>query len=295
MIKISVVSTSYNQAAYLDEMLESVRGQHYPSLEHLVRDGGSTDGSVDILRRKSGAAWQHLAWHSQRDNGQSDALNQGFRAATGDVVGWLNSDDRYRPGCLQTIARFFEQNREIDILYGDYTMIDAAGKHLRVRREIEFSRFILFHYRTLCVPPTAAFFRRRIFDEGNFLNESLHYAMDHEFFARLAVRGYRFQHLSSVLADFRIHPASKTGTLPGRQLGESRMTMLTHSPIARRVRSRALRAFCFATFPIAAALARYTEKLLRGFYLPDSFAVRACLVPAHPSTHIGDEPVSGEP
>src|SRR6185437_12218473 len=103
-VKISVVTPSFNQAAFIEEALWSVKNQGYPWVEHLVMDGGSTDETVSILKRYSSqTGWEHLKWVSEPDNGQSDALNKGFRVATGDIIGWLNSDDRYRTGCFQAI------------------------------------------------------------------------------------------------------------------------------------------------------------------------------------------------
>jgi glycosyltransferase involved in cell wall biosynthesis len=294
MIKISIVTASFNQAPFLHEMLASVRAQAYPSLEHIVLDGASSDGSTEILQEKQGAGWKHLKWRSQRDRGQSDALNQGFRLATGDVIGWLNSDDRYRADCLHTIADAFARNPDIDILYGDYTVIDATGKRQNIRREIEYNRFILFHYPTLCIPTPTAFFRRRIFDEANWLDESMHYAMDHEFFARLAARGYRFKHLPAILADYRVHPASKSCSLPSKQLAESRTVMHRYS-LASRLKLAPLRALCFAVLPIAAALARYAEKLVRGYYLPDSLSARFSKTDKTPTSIPSDKPLPGEP
>ncbi len=99
--RISIVTPSYNQAPFIEEALQSVKDQNYPSLEHIVIDGASTDSTVSILEKYSQTpGWQHLRWVSERDQGQSDALNKGFRMAKGDIIGWLNSDDRYRPFCF---------------------------------------------------------------------------------------------------------------------------------------------------------------------------------------------------
>jgi hypothetical protein len=201
-------------------------------------------------------------------------MNKGLRMATGDIIGWLNSDDRYRPGCLDTVAKVFAQNPDVDVLFGDYTLMDEKGTHLRVRREIEFSRFVLLYHHVLYIPTTSTFFRRRIFDEDNWLDESFQYAMDHEFFVRLAMKGYRFKHVRSVMADFRLHPLSKTCAMGARQLAEGRIAMYKYSPIALGVRSRALRTLCLGTLQTAAAIARYTEKFVRGYYLPERIAER---------------------
>jgi glycosyltransferase involved in cell wall biosynthesis len=274
MSKISIVTPSLNQGAYLNETLESVRIQNYADVEHLILDGVSTDATLALLQSKSGHNWEHLHWTSERDGGCTQALNKGLRLATGDIIGWLNSDDRYRAGCFETIAKIFAQNPDIDIVYGDFTFMDEHGAHMRVRREIEFSRLVLFYHRISLIPSTATFFRRRIFDEGNFFDESLQFAMDYEFFVRLANKGYRFKHVHALLADFRLHPTSKTCMTATRQLDETSMTMYQYSPVALRVRNMALRALCLRAMRVAASFARYTEKLLRGYYLPDSIVGR---------------------
>jgi glycosyltransferase involved in cell wall biosynthesis len=268
-VKISVVTTSLNHRRFIEETLESVRNQSYPDLEHMVMDGGSTDGSVSLLAGKQGLEWKHLRWSSEADGGQSDAMNQGFRRATGDAIGWLNSDDRYRPGCLAAVARAFAEHPEVDVLYGDFTLMDERGTHLRTRREIEFNPLVLLYHRVPHIPTTATFFRRRIFDEGNFLDESLHYAMDHEFYVRLALRGYRFRHLSAVLADFRLHPGSKTCSMAHKQLEERRLALQRHAPLLQRLQPGISRTLCVAGLQIAAGAARYGEKLWRGYYLPE--------------------------
>lgn len=265
--RISIVTPSYNQDAFLLEALESVRSQAHCDVEHLVFDGGSTDGSVKILESFAGhSAWSHLHWQSGPDEGQSDALNRGFVAATGGIVGWLNSDDRYRKGCFEHVLRAFDENPDVDIFYGDYTIIDAGGKVVKVRREIEFNRFILTYHHVLTVPTPSTFFRRRIFDEGNLLRHDLHYAMDYEFFVRLAAKGYRIQHLPRLLADFRLHPESKTSTGAHLQSKEKLEAMYAHSPLGKRLHNPALRRPAFFLFQTVAALLRWSEKLVRGAY-----------------------------
>jgi glycosyltransferase involved in cell wall biosynthesis len=270
-MKFSIVTPSFNQGTYLTDTLESLRLQPNTSIEHLVIDGGSTDESVSLLQSCTGPAWVHLHWLSESDGGCTQALNKGIRLATGDIIGWLNSDDRYRPNCLRAVQNAFEQHPEIDIIYGDFAFIEANGTHLRIRREIEYSPLVLFYHRICPIPSTAAFFRRRIFDEGNFFDESLQFGMDYEFFVRLANKGYRFKHIHVLLADFRLHPDSKTKQASQRQLAETRATMHRYSPVAQRIANPALRSLCLAFMQLTARLARYTEKLIRGYYLPDAF------------------------
>lgn len=270
---ISIVTPSFNQGGFLAEALRSVRDQDYDSVEHVVIDGASSDESVLILRGYSAqACWKHLRWTSEPDRGQSHALNKGFAQARGEIIGWLNSDDRYRPGCLNHVARVFHERPDIDVVYGDYAWIDENGGTSRLRREIEFSYFILLYHRVLYIPTTATFFRRRVFDEGNWLDESLHYAMDFEFFVRLASRGYKFLHLPATLGDFRFHRTSKTCSSPHKQLEELDRVMTLNSPLLRRLESPAARAAMLSLFRSCAAAMRYSEKLVRGYYF-DRFRV----------------------
>jgi glycosyltransferase involved in cell wall biosynthesis len=264
---ISIVTPSLNQGAFLAEALLSVRDQKYDELEHLVIDGGSADDTIEILCQYSEeACWNHLCWTSEPDHGQSHALNKGFARASGDIIGWLNSDDRYRPGCLNYVARIFQERPDIDVVYGDYTWIDESGRAFQLRREIEFSHFILLYHRVLYIPTTATFFRRRIIDEGNWLDESLYYAMDFDFFVRLALDGYRFLHVPTTLGEFRFQRTSKTCTSPHKQLEEVNQLIYRNSPVLRRLESRAVRIFILSLLRSCAATMRYTEKLIRGYY-----------------------------
>jgi len=266
-LQISIVTPSYNQAAYLEEALLSVKSQNHPRFEHLVIDGISSDGSVEMLKRNSERPdWGHLRWISEHDAGQSDALNKGFRLASGSIIGWLNSDDRYRPECFCCVSRAFAAYPEADIIYGDYTWIDESGRLLQIRKEIEFSQFILNFHCMLYIPTTATFFRRRIFDDGNFLDPKFNCAMDYEFFMRLARRGYRFQHVPELLADFRWHPASKSQSLTARQIQEHDSIALQYSGLLLRIPEGNLRRIAFRTLRTAAAWLRYAKKLFRGYY-----------------------------
>jgi glycosyltransferase involved in cell wall biosynthesis len=266
-LSISIVTPSFNQGAYIGEALASVRNQSQQCLEHLVMDGGSGDDTTAILLHYSEEErWGHLQWVSEPDAGQSHALNKGFAKAQGDIVGWLNSDDRYRPGCFERVIEVFRRHPDVDIVYGDYTCIDEAGTVSQIRREIAFSKFILLYHKVLYVPSTATFFRRRIFDEGNRLDEHLHYALDFDFFVRLAASGYRFQHIPAVLADFRYQPSSKSCSSSHKQLAEVDAIMRLHSPFLRRLPTPALRSVAVVLLRSSAGLLRYSEKLMRGYY-----------------------------
>jgi glycosyltransferase involved in cell wall biosynthesis len=265
-MRITIVTPSFNQAPFLEEALLSVKNQHYDDLEHIVIDGGSTDGSVEILQDYSSRpGWTHLLWVSEPDKGQSDALNKGFRLATGDLIGWLNSDDRYHPNCCSRVVAECRNNSTVDVFYGDYVIIDHNGNAVEVRREIEYNPFVLKYHRVLYIPTTTSFFRRRVFEEGNFLDLSFHYAMDYEFFLRLSAHGYRFKHIAHFMADFRVHDRAKSKVELKRQLAEHDAIALANVSVLNNV-SPVLTRFLFCMLRIVAGLVRWSEKLLRGYY-----------------------------
>jgi glycosyltransferase involved in cell wall biosynthesis len=194
---VSVVTPSYNSVAFIWDTIESVRGQDYPSIEHIVMDGGSTDGTLDVLRQ-----YPHLTWVSGPDRGQSHALNKGFRQARGDVIGWLNADDTYQPGAIRTAVEYLIQHPAVMAVYGECRVVDRDGTPL------EFYKTEDFDVRTLLlrdyIPQPAVFFRRVLFDGIGYLNESLHFVMDWEYWLRTAAR-YPMAHLDGVvLANLRV-------------------------------------------------------------------------------------------
>jgi glycosyltransferase involved in cell wall biosynthesis len=266
-LKISIVTPSFNQAAFLEETLLSVKNQNYAFTEHIVMDGGSTDGSIEILQKYScQPGWEHLHWVSEPDSGQGDAVNKGIECASGDVIGWLNSDDRYRPGCFANVAKGFSLYPAISVLYGDYTFIDEIGRVRRIRREIEFNNFILHYLHMLYILTATTFFRREVFDEGNWIDTSYDYAMDYELILRLARKGYRFRHIPELLSDFRFHAHSKTVSHPEIGLREHYQISEAYSPILQRVRSKASKRCLLLGLQVIARGLRYSEKLLRGYY-----------------------------
>jgi hypothetical protein len=154
----------------------------------------------------------------------------------------------------------------VDVIYGDYAWIREDGDTFRIRHEIDFSPFVLLYHRVLYIPTTATFFRRRVFEQGNRLDESLHFALDFEFFLRLAAQRYRFLHVPAVLGEFRFHPCSKTCRSGEKQLKEKDRVMQLHSPLLRRLRSPVARQAALTLLRFCAATLRYSEKLVRGYY-----------------------------
>ena len=204
---VSIVTPSLNQARYLPDALASVRKQQWPH-EHIVVDGGSDDGSVEILRHGSG----RVRCVVEQDEGQSNALNKGLAMARGTVVGWLNSDDFYLPGAFEAVADYLAANPHVDVAYGDAVVVDDEGRVIRGLQQHGFDERVLLYYGCF-IPSTSAFFRGNLIDNGLLhLDETLHLAMDLELFLRLARHGVRFGHMRRDLAAFRWHEAAKTLT-----------------------------------------------------------------------------------
>jgi len=196
---ISVVTPTFNGAAYLEDAILSVRRQSGVATEHVVIDAASTDNTLEILERHP-----HLRWISEPDRGQSDAINKGFLMATGDLVGWLNADDYYLPGALNAIARAAEEHPEADVLYGDCIFVDPDGRIVRSKVEHDFDAQVLLYFGCY-IPSTSTFFRRRLIGHGLLLDCDYRVAMDFEFFARLARLGCSFHYVPRFIAAFRWH------------------------------------------------------------------------------------------
>lgn len=205
---ISILTPSFNQAPYLAEALASVRRQQDPAYEHLVFDGGSTDGSVELLR---GGGDPHLIWHSGPDRGQAHALNRALKAARGAIIGWINSDDRYAPGAFAAVRAFFARHPEADLVAGGYHEIDPAGRTLRAIRPFDSGAesLVCFWRREAALGQPAIFWRRRLSDVLGGFDETLKYPMDWDYWIRARARG-PFHYVNHCLADFRLHWDSHT-------------------------------------------------------------------------------------
>jgi len=268
MLKISVVTPSFNQAKYLKECLLSVKEQSYPDVEHLVMDGGSTDGSVEILREYAAKPeWSHLHWVSEPDRGQSDALNKGFRKATGDVIGWLNSDDFYFKNCFKDVAEAFQHQSRPDVLCGDCILINEMTKTYQVRHEIAFNAFVLQHNRVTYINSSGSFFfSRRIIVDGHLLNRDFHHAMDYEYYLRLFRAGYRFSHSKKLLGALRLHGSCKSAMHYDKTVKEyeqARLENLKELGKLPKGRGGELR---LALLRSIATCWRWSEKAIRGYY-----------------------------
>jgi glycosyltransferase involved in cell wall biosynthesis len=204
---ISVVTPSYNQGAFIEKTIQSVLDQDYPNFEHIVIDGGSTDGTIEILYR-----FPYLNWISEKDSGQSQALNKGFRKAKGEIIAWINSDDWYEPGAFLAVAEFFLQHPEKAVVMGDCQLVDAQGIPFRIVVNKERKREDILKFWLPYSIPTqpSVFFRKELLDKFGLLDETLHFAMDYDLWMRFAASS-AFPHIDRVLSDYRFHPGAKGG------------------------------------------------------------------------------------
>ncbi|MGD0038139.1 MAG: glycosyltransferase family 2 protein [Bacteroidota bacterium] len=206
--KITVITPSFNQGKFIERTIKSVLSQNYPHLEYIIVDGGSTDETLDILRKYE----KHLRWISEQDTGQSSAINKGFRMATGEIVAWLNSDDTYLPNALKTVGHYFAGHPNAMMVYGEGYIIDENDK--RQRRfpftEPKFDLWKLIYYSDYILQQST-FFRRSIFDSIEMLSESLHYTMDWDLFIRIGKR-FPVDYIPEYLGNIREHREAKTST-----------------------------------------------------------------------------------
>jgi glycosyltransferase involved in cell wall biosynthesis len=206
--KISIVTPSFNQAFFLEETIRSVTSQGYPNLEYIVMDGGSTDGSVDIIRRHQ----EHIAfWQSIRDAGQSDALRQGFQRATGGILAYLNSDDTLVQGTLRMVGEYMATHPDVDLVYGNMNLIDAAGNYLYTAHPLLDLRILV--YENPFIPQQAMFWRRDLYERVGGVNPSLRFAMDYELTLKFLLERAQVGKIHKVLANFRVHPEAKSSTI----------------------------------------------------------------------------------
>jgi glycosyltransferase involved in cell wall biosynthesis len=205
---ISVVTPSFQQARYVERTLRSVLEQGYPRLEYWVIDGGSTDGTVEILERYRRLYPDTLHYVSEPDGGQAAAVNKGLARARGEILGWLNSDDTYEAGSLAAIARAFLEHPDCDVVYGKARLVSEHDEPLAPYPTLpEFDWHTLIHQCFLCQP--TVFFRRAVLEHGYRLDEALHLCLDYDFWIRLG-RRFKFRFLDRHLANSRIYPTNKT-------------------------------------------------------------------------------------
>lgn len=205
-LKFSIVTPSFNQANFIERTILSVIEQEDVEVEYIVIDGGSIDGSVDVIKKHES---KMAVWISEEDNGQTDALNKGFHRATGDIYAWINSDDTYEPGALKAAANYFEQHPEIGMIYGDAYFIDEDDQRIG-----EFPAAQTDHQRLregyVHIPQQAAFFRASVWEQVGPLDPDFYFAMDYDLWVRIAKIAKIVYLPGNYWANFRLHRNAKT-------------------------------------------------------------------------------------
>jgi glycosyltransferase involved in cell wall biosynthesis len=212
--KLSIVTPSFNQGQFLEETILSVLNQHYENLEYIVIDGGSTDSSVEIIRRYE----DRLAyWVSEKDRGQVHAINKGLEKATGDVFGFINSDDVYLPGAFQAVMEHFQKAPQQEWVCGDTVMFGEGIRTRLIRAVVPKSAAHCLSW-AYAAPQPGHFWKRELLQAG--FDEAWPYDFDHDLYVRLLLAGYTCEHLSLPLAGYRLHAISKTVAEGDRQTAE---------------------------------------------------------------------------
>ncbi len=205
---VSIVTPSYNQAQFLEATIRSVLEQDYPNLEYLIVDGGSTDGSVEIIRRYTDRlAW----WVSEPDRGQTDAINKGFARARGSILAWLNSDDTYEPGAVRQAVEALLACPEAGLVYGEANYIDEAGRVIGrfPAAQTDYARLLRGYVH---IPQQAAFFRADLWRQVGPLDASFYFAMDYDLWVRIARLRPLCYRPGQVWANFRLQQQAKSLT-----------------------------------------------------------------------------------
>ena len=220
--KISIVTPSYNQGEFLEETINSILNQNYQNLEYIIIDGGSTDNSVEIIRKYE----EHLSyWISEKDEGQSHAINKGFAIATGEICNWINSDDILAPNALQNISKAFINNPNVDFVHGKNGIIDSESKLTgwtqHPKGELKLQYFYGMPY-----GQQACFFTKKIFDKVGGVNEKISFSMDFDLYTKIHLRAKALQ-IEDHIGSIRIHPTTKTNNLQNEMYYDNGCIMAT--------------------------------------------------------------------
>jgi glycosyltransferase involved in cell wall biosynthesis len=202
---VSIVTPSFNQARFLEAAIRSVISQDYSRLEYIIVDGGSTDGSVGIIKKyESKLAW----WVSEKDQGQTDAINKGLAGAKGEILAWLNSDDTYEPGAISSAVNFLLAHPEVGLIYGEANYINVDGSTIG-RFPAAQTDLVRLRRGYVHIPQQTAFFRAGLWRAVGPLDPSFYFAMDYDLWIRLAMRS-QVKYVPQMWANFRLHTSGKT-------------------------------------------------------------------------------------
>ena len=206
-LTISIVTPSFNQGKFLEQTILSVINQNYSNLQYIIIDGGSNDNSFEIIKKYENKIYY---WVSEKDTGQSNAINKGFNKVSGEIIAWINSDDLYCENTFTKIAEYFSKNINVMWLYGNTFFIDENDNILAYKRPAKFNNFVL-KFGSFSFNQPSVFLRRKIINEVGLLREDFHAIMDQEWFCRIAEK-YEPSYVDINIAKFRWHPTSKSSS-----------------------------------------------------------------------------------
>lgn len=180
MLKLSIITPSFNQGKFIKDTIESILCQDYSNYEHIVVDGCSKDETLEILR-----SYTHIKWISEKDNGAAEAINKGFKLADGDIITWINSDDYYQKNIFGKLMNIFQSHSNIDFIYGNRTVVIPDKKKELPEKTLKQSAERLIHYSADIVRQPCSFYRKSLLEKVGYLNESLKLVFDYELFIRI--------------------------------------------------------------------------------------------------------------
>jgi glycosyltransferase involved in cell wall biosynthesis len=202
---VSIVTPSYNQARYIEATIQSVLSQDYPHIEYIIVDGGSSDGTLEIIKKyEKKIAW----WVSEKDQGQTDAINKGFGRARGELLAWINSDDTYQPGAVSVAVKFLAEHPKVGMVYGDCNFINESGQIIGKFNSAQ-TNYRLLRQGFVHIPQQTMFFRANLWKQVGPLDASFYFAMDYDLWTRIAART-EIQYVPQTWANFRLHTSGKT-------------------------------------------------------------------------------------
>lgn len=267
---VSIVTPSYNKGRFIEETILSIKNQDYPNIEHIIVDGGSTDNTLDIIKK-----WEssyNMRWISELDKGQSDAINKGWRMAKGEILAYLNADDTYMPWAVKTAVKFFAEHPDVSMVYGDCNIINEHSEMIirGVGEEFDLGEMLCGPGK---VPQPAVFVRKEVLNEIGYFDTNLHYAMDHDLWIRIGLR-LKIEHISRLLANFRRCSGTKSVD-EEYKFGDDRLYILdkffSNRELPKEVRVLKRRAYSYAHLRAGSGRLKQRQRGKAGKHLIKAF------------------------